>query len=261
MRLIVFGSNGPTGRLLVADALAAGHSVTAFTRHPADFDSTDSSGSAPSPAAPEGSLGAAVTTGGADARLTVIEGDVYDAASVERAVAGHDAVISTLGVPFGKQPITVYSVGLTAIIRAMQAQHVSRLVCVSSSAVDLTVGAHGGFFFEKVLQPYFVNVMGKTLYTDMRAMEEIVRTSDVDWTIVRPSGLFETPGVTDYATAETFVKSKFTSRADLAACLLSQATSTEYIRKVVAVGTVSVQPSLVQLLWREGISKQRLRTT
>ncbi|GGF17994.1 NAD(P)-dependent oxidoreductase [Subtercola lobariae] len=244
MRLIVFGSNGPTGRLVVADALMAGHSVTAFTRHPEGFEADFVAELAATP----------------DARLTVFEGDVYDAAAVDRAVAGHDAVISTLGVPYGKHVITVYSVGITAIIHAMKAHGVSRLVCVSSSAVDPAAGAHGGFFFENVLQRYFVTVMGKTLYDDMRAMETIVTESDVDYTIVRPSGLFETPTVTDYATAERFVKSKFTSRADLAACLLAQTMSDEYVRKIVAVGTVSVQPSLVQLLWREGISKQRVRT-
>ncbi|RKN39256.1 hypothetical protein D7294_22055 [Streptomyces hoynatensis] len=34
MRLAVFGANGPTGRLLTGQALAAGHRVTAVTRQP-----------------------------------------------------------------------------------------------------------------------------------------------------------------------------------------------------------------------------------
>ncbi|HAM26149.1 MAG TPA: NAD-dependent epimerase, partial [Microbacteriaceae bacterium] len=37
MKIVIFGANGPTGRLVTAQALAAGHSVTAFTRHPAQF--------------------------------------------------------------------------------------------------------------------------------------------------------------------------------------------------------------------------------
>ncbi|UFS59632.1 NAD(P)-dependent oxidoreductase [Subtercola endophyticus] len=237
MRIIVFGSNGPTGRLVVRDAVAAGHAVTAFTRHPAGF-------SVPGLRLP-------------DARVAVVEGDVYDVAAVERAVADHDVVISTLGVPFGKAPITVYSAGIEAILRAMHAAAVKRLICVSSSAVDPSAGAHGGWFFEKVLQGYLVTVMGKTLYADMRRMEQVVQASDVDFTIVRPSGLFETPQATDYAVAENFVKSKFTSRADLAASLLAQASDPTFVRKVMAVGTVQVQPSMLQLLWREGIRKPR----
>lgn len=34
MRITVFGANGPTGRLLTAQALEAGHRVTAVTRQP-----------------------------------------------------------------------------------------------------------------------------------------------------------------------------------------------------------------------------------
>ncbi|MGK8508123.1 hypothetical protein ACRS5S_08690 [Nocardia asiatica] len=37
MRLIIFGANGPTGRLLTSHALTAGHDVVAVTRRPAEF--------------------------------------------------------------------------------------------------------------------------------------------------------------------------------------------------------------------------------
>ena len=80
--------------------------------------------------------------------------------------------------------------------------------------------------------------------------------SDLDWTIVRPSGLFETPAVTEYRLAEDFLPERFTSRTDLAACLLEQATSDQYVRKTVAVATVAVKPKMVKLLLKEafGIS-------
>jgi putative NADH-flavin reductase len=230
MRIAVFGANGPTGRLVTEQALAAGHVVTAITRHPEDFPIRD-------------------------AHLTVLAGDVYDQASVDRAVDGQDAVLSSLGVPFGKEPITVYSQGMTNIIQAMDRGGVRRLICVTSSAVDPAAGPHGGFFFEKVLQPFVVGVLGKTLYADMTRMEAIVKDSDLDWIIVRPSGLFETPAVTDYHTAERYLKGKFTSRADLANSMLAQVDSTEYLRKVMAVATVSEQPSLLSFFMKEAVSK------
>ena len=46
---------------------------------------------------------------------------MHDAAAVAAAIDGSDAVISTLGVPFGKQPVTVYSDGASNIITAMHA--------------------------------------------------------------------------------------------------------------------------------------------
>ncbi len=230
-KIVVFGANGPTGRLLVRQALDRGYAVTAVTRHPAAFPIRD-----------EG--------------LKVLAGDVYDPTSVEIAVEGQDAVLSTLGVPFSRKPIRVYSEGMGNIIPAMKKSGVRRLVCVSSSATDTQSGPHGGFFFEKVLQPFVVEVIGKTLYQDMRRMETLVRESELDWTIVRPSGLFDTPEVTPYKMAETYLSSKFTSRADLAAGMLQLLADNRSCQKIMAVGTYAVQPSFISLLWREGIAKK-----
>lgn len=231
MKIVIFGANGPTGQLLTKQALAEGHTVTAVTRHPATFPLQ-------SP------------------RLRVLRGDVFDLAAVEEAVAGHDAVLSTLGVPFSRKPVTVYSEGMTNIIQAMQKYGLRRLVCVTSTSLNPDTHPHGGFIFDKVMQPFFVNVVGKTVYADMAKMEKLVRESGLDWTIVRPSGLFVTPQVTDYRVEEAFIDGKFTSRTDLADCMLRSLTNDGYIQKVVAVATFSNQPSLFQLIWKEGIAKK-----
>lgn len=149
MRLAVFGANGPTGRLLTRLALDEGHDVVAFTRHPDAFPVRH-------------------------AGLEVAAGDVRDPAVVAAAIDGTDAVVSSLGVPFAKTPITVYSEGVGNIMAGMQATGVKRLVCVSSSAIGPHPEPIGGFIFEKVMQPYVVNRLGRTLYQDMRRMEAMV---------------------------------------------------------------------------------------
>ncbi len=231
MNIVVFGANGPTGRLLTAQALAAGHRVTAFTRQPGSF-----------PLAHE--------------NLTVTAGDVHDAASVAAAIGGQDAVLSTLGVPYGKEAITVYSDGLANIVAGMREHRVARLVCVSSSATDPTAGTHGGWFFEHVLQAYVTGVLGKTLYDDMRRMEALVAASDLDWTIVRPSGLFDTESVSEYAVAENHLPGKFTSRSDLANFVLRQATDSAYSQKFAAVATTDGAPTVFQMIRREAFGKK-----
>jgi uncharacterized protein YbjT (DUF2867 family) len=231
MKIAVFGANGPTGRILTRQALSEGHEVTAFTRHPEDYPDF----------------------GGA---LRVVGGDVITAVDVDEAVAGQEAVISTLGVPFGRQPVSVYSAGVTNIIDAMGRQGIKRLVCVSSSTMAPHPEPQGGVVFRKVMQPYVVNVMGRTVYDDMRRMEEAVRASDVEWTIVRPSGLFLWGSVTDYQVAEGHILGRFTAREDLADCLLDQISNRAFVHKELAVATVSVQPSMFQLVWREGIRKR-----
>ena len=101
-----------------------------------------------------------------------------------------------------------------------------------------------------------VKRLGKTLYADMRRMEAMVADSDLAWTIVRPSGLFEAPAVSDYAVAIDFFPHRFTARIDLADCLLRQALTDTYVRSTVAVATPSAKPSILKLVWQEGIRKK-----
>lgn len=231
MQIAVFGANGPTGRLLTQLALDEGHEVVAFTRNPDTFPI-------------------------ADPGLTVVAGDVHDAAAVAEAIDGTDAVVSTLGVPFAKTPVTVYSDGITNIVAGMRAAGIKRLACVSSSAVAPHPEPLGGFFFEKVIQPYVVNKLGRTLYDDMRRMENIVAASDLAWTIVRPSGLFEAKAASAYEVAVDHIGHRFTARIDLADCLLRQVLTDTHAGETIAVATTSANPSMLKLIWQEGIRKK-----
>jgi putative NADH-flavin reductase len=234
MNLTVFGANGATGQLVTKQALAAGQMVTAVTRHPETF-----------PLHHE--------------HLQVLHGDVFDLTAVERAVAGQDAVISTLGVPFSRKPITIYSQGIAHIVEAMNQYGARRLVCVSSSATDPQTRYHdtgGGFVFEKILKPLIINSFGRTTYADMQRMEALVKNSRLDWIIVRPSGLFETEGITDYQMVEDSIRGQFTSRADLAACMLEQLTSDQFLHKSVAVATFSTRPKLLRFFVGEAFQRK-----
>src|SRR4051794_2962709 len=110
MRIAVFGANGPTGRHLTAQALAAGHEVVAVTRRPG------------SPPARPG--------------LHVAVADATDPAAVDAAVKGTDAVLSALGARFSKGTISLYSASATAITDAMARHGVKRLLAISSSIAD-----------------------------------------------------------------------------------------------------------------------------
>ena len=231
MRIVIFGANGQTGQLLTRQALAAGHDVAAVTRRPAGFPVTHD-------------------------RLAVIHADVHDGPAVGRAIEGADVVLSALGVPFTRQQITVYSEGASNIIAAMSGHGVKRLVVVSSSATEPHHHAGGGFLLNRLLQPLVTATIGKTTYADMRSMEDLVRGSDLEWTIMRPSGLFDAPGITAYELREGQAPGIFTSRADLAAAMLDQATSTRYVRKAVAVTTSEGTPTLFQMMRREALKKK-----
>ena len=225
MRIVIFGASGSTGRLLTEQALAAGHDVVAVTRRAADL-----------PIRHE--------------QLSVVEADVHDGQAVDRAVDGADVVLSTLGVPFTRKPVNIYSDGIRNIIAAMSRHGVERVVVVSSTATEPHHHADGGFLLNRVLQPLFTATIGKTTYRDMRRMEALLRDSDLKWTIVRPTKLFDTPGVSGYELHEDQAPGIFTSRADLAASLLQQATDDRFVRKAVEVTTSQGVPTLLQLFRR-----------
>ncbi|THF70220.1 SDR family oxidoreductase [Deinococcus sp. Arct2-2] len=224
MRLTVFGANGPSGRLVVQQALALGHTVRAVTRQPEAFPALG----------PE---------------LEVTGADVFDADAVDRAVAGSDAVISSLGVPYSRQPIEVYSTGTGHVVAAMQRRGIRRLLCVSSTTTFPANDPQAGWI-NRVGVSLVSKTIGRTTYQDMRRMETLVRGSGLDWTIVRPSGLFTGKTVTAYQTAENALSGRFTARADLAACLLSEVQDSRWVGKVMVVITTQNTPSFTE--WFRG---------
>lgn len=175
-----------------------------------------------------------------------------DPNGVERALSGSQAVISTFGVPYSKNEITVYSQGIANITRAMTIHRVERLVCVSSTTVATEEAPGESLFWRKVVIPLLRNTLGRTLYDDMQRMEEIVQSSSLDWTIVRPGGLFDADDPTDdYEVARHRLPGRFTSRADLAHTLIKEATEPQYSRSIVEVITRSGPPSPMKTLLKE----------
>jgi putative NADH-flavin reductase len=225
MKLAIFGANGQTGRLATALALTAGHQVVAVTRRPHEF--------------PHRGPG-----------LTVAEADVRDASAVGSVVAGVDAVVSTLGVTFTREPVDTYSVGTANIIAAMRAARIQRLVVVSSTAAYPTRRSRAPLTL-RVVEPIITRTIGKTVYDDMRRMETLVRDSGLDWTVVRPSGLFDLPEPTDYVRGEVDPVGAFTARIDLADYLVSLAADSATARRTVIVSTTENAPSLWQMIRRE----------
>ncbi|MEV6555646.1 NAD(P)H-binding protein [Nocardia sp. NPDC051756] len=231
MRITVFGANGPAGRVLTSQALAAGYQVAAVTRRPEVFPLQHD-------------------------RLEVIEADVFDSGAVDAAVGAGDAVLSVLGVPAGKEAISTYSRGVGNIIDAMRRRGVRRLGVVSSAGVDPHPYAGAGVVFNRVLMPYLTRVLGKTMYDDMRRMESLVRASDLEWMIVRPGALYHRPAVSDYTVVEGRADGMYTARVDLAASLLALLDDDRYLRKTVEVVTTVGNPTLLQWIRREAMPKR-----
>ena len=225
MRLAIFGANGQTGRLATALALKRGHQVAAATRNPAGFPLSDPS-------------------------LEVIEADARDPAAVADVISGADAVVSTLGVTFTREPVDTYSVGTANIVAGMRSAGTRRLVVVSSTAAYPTRRSHRPLTL-RLAEPIITRTIGRTVYDDIRRMETVVRDSGLEWTIVRPSGLFDLPEPTAYTCGEVDPVGPFTARIDLADYLVWLASDSTTDGRSVVVSTTAHTPSLWQLIRRE----------
>ncbi|UPJ40702.1 SDR family oxidoreductase [Bradyrhizobium sp. 40] len=163
-KILVLGATGATGRLIVNQAAARGYEVTVLAR------SADK---------------ASDITG---AKLIV--GDARDEAALREALKGRDAVVSALGTPVSPfREVTLLSTATRALVSAMKAEQVSRLVCITGMGAGDSAG-HGGFIADNVIFPLLL----KKVYADKNRQEAIVSDSGLDWVLVRPSILNNKPG-------------------------------------------------------------------
>ncbi len=184
MKLAIVAATGRIGRVIVKLAAAAGHEVTAAVRTPSKL--------------PSGVDGVRVDLA------------APDPAALESAIAGRDAVISAVG-PRGLADIGIVAPGTRAIIAAMEATGVRRIVAVSAAPTS-TVAVPGrrpnppkhdpgdGPVMRYVLAP----VVGRILrrhYLDLAIMEEDLRASGLEWTVVRPPLLTDKPPTGRYRRA------------------------------------------------------------
>ncbi len=226
MKIVIFGANGHTGRLLTQRVLDGGHAAVAVTRRPNDFPF-------------------------AHPLLTVASADVRDESATLGVIDGADAVLSTLGVPFSVRAIDTYSVGVRNIVAAMRETGVRRLVVVSSTGAHHYPNRINTAFALRFVEPVITRTIGKTTYDDQRRMEAIVRDSGLDWTVVRPSGLFDIPGPTNYVAGEVEPVGGFTARIDLADYMTKLAADADAAGKNVIISTTENTPTMWQMIRRE----------
>ena len=202
MKVLVLGATGGTGREIVRAAAAQGHAVVALVRSKAK----------------------AADIAGAN----LIEGDARDEQALARALAGCDGVISSLGTSMRPcQHVTLLSTATRALVRAMDAAKVRRLVCITGLGAGDSRG-HGGFLFDTLFFPLLL----RNVYADKDRQEAIVRASDLDWVLVRPMILNDKParGSVRAQTDLSNIHGGSIARADVAAFVVQQLTDDAWLR-------------------------------
>jgi len=157
MRIAVLGASGRTGGLVADEARARTHEVVAVVRRAAS--------------APDGTI------------ERIAEG--RDAAALATALAGCDAAVFAIGPSGTSTDHSVMRESMPALVEAMRIAGVHRLVVVSASG-PFTDGDDP--FLKFVAKPIAQRILREP-FSDFVATEPVVRSSRLDWTIVRPPQL------------------------------------------------------------------------
>ncbi|KAG8593630.1 hypothetical protein GDO81_000909 [Engystomops pustulosus] len=209
MKLSVLGATGQTGAALVAQALQDGHEVTALVRNVSKMTIQHE-------------------------KLKVVEANIFSADTLAEHFKGQDAVVSCLGFPYKMfASISGYTDSMTAIVSAMRQTGVNRMVTMTSWYTDTSSAQNASFFVRNLLVPLI-----KSVLTNMFEMEKYLEKecSDLNWTVVRPPGLQNTP-VTGYFVPDEkgYPVTNTVSRADVSRFMLSTLNDNQWTKKIVAM--------------------------
>jgi putative NADH-flavin reductase len=222
VKLTIVAATGGIGRQLLAQAIAAGHDVTAVARNPQKLS--------PEPA-----------------RAVAADLASADPAAIQPAIAGADAVLSALG-PRTRADAGVAARGTKVITEAMRASGVRRIIVVSAAPIG-TIPSPGrphpprhdpgdGFIIRYLADPIVKRAL-REHYADLARMEDVLRDSDLDWTAVRPPRLTGRPVTGRYRTAyeQNIRRGVLVSRADVAHYMLSALDQPETFHRTVGIAS------------------------
>ena len=207
MKLIVFGATGGTGQHLVKQALAQGHTVTAFVRNPAKF-------------------------GVSHPGLRIVQGDVIGLGIGRASRTRSRCRPGRRSAHRRGTRDKVRSEGTRNVVSAMETTGVRRLVCQTSLGYgdSIQVLDRTPFYFRHIIVPFFL----RRVFADHALQEDVIKQSSVDWIIVRPGNLTDGERTGRYRHGFAASDQAITvsvSRADVADFMLKQLSDDTYLRK------------------------------
>jgi len=206
VKLLVFGGTRGTGLAFIEQALHAGHEIVAFARTPSKITVRDP-------------------------KLSVVQGDVLDEASIDAVMQPDHVVVVSLGSQLSGADLNV-SVGTRNIITVMKKKGPRRIVVLSAWGSGDSA-QYGGFMLNKIFRPLFLSHN----FAEHELQEDALAASGLDYTVVRPGRLTNAGRkhtLQGSRTPEGLKQSA--SRADVAAFMLAEASSPKFIGQMILVG-------------------------
>lgn len=209
MKIALFGATGGTGIEFLTQSENYSYDITAFVRSPEKLKEQFPN-------------------------LKLVKASIDDFEILKKEVVDFDVIVSLVGISGllqARKPNAIYERTGKNLTKLATLNNIKRLIIVSSGGV--VEAENEPWFFKYLLKPIFLNKM----YEDMRIMENIVTSSDLDYTIVRPPYLTKGKLTKKYRVIldKWFDDDKDLSRADLAHYLLNCLDDKKISRRIVGV--------------------------
>jgi len=211
VNVTVFGATGAIGSLTVDELLAAGHTVTAYARNPAKVPAR----------------------WGENVRVVI--GEMSDAAAIDTAVAGTDAVVSALGPSMDRKATGLPLVeGTRHILESMKRHGVTRFIGHGTPSV---LDPREKPTMQTRVPTFMARTFLSRAYKELLGMAGLITQSGLDWTIVRFAAPKNTPKNSKLRVGfYGFDKlGMAVSRADIAAFTAAQVSDAGYLRAAPAI--------------------------
>jgi putative NADH-flavin reductase len=211
MKIAILGSTGFVGKVLINKAVVAGYQVKTLARYPEKLEYIKD-------------------------KVEIIKGNVFEPLSIDATIEDTEAVISTIGPPQDKKcDPSLYENAMKDIVRSMDKHGVKRYIHIGGA------GHAGGedekWALNRRFLRLFLNLFGKQILIAKHMEWEVLKTSDLDWTLVRPPRIANEVASGDISANEKNLESLQVSVGDLTDFILQQITSKEWIRKAPLVSS------------------------
>jgi putative NADH-flavin reductase len=211
MKITILGSTGFVGKVLIRKAIAEGYQVKTLARNPEKLEEIKD-------------------------KIEIIKGSVFESSSVEAAIEGAEVVLSTIGPPQRNPGDPVqYEKAMKDIVSAMNKYGIKRYIHIGGAGHP--GGENEKWTMSRKLLRFFLTLFSKQILVAKNLEWVVLKTSDLDWTLVRPPRITNEEASGNILANEKRLESLKVSVGDLTDFILEQITSKDWIRKAPLVSS------------------------
>ena len=211
MKIAILGSTGFVGRVLLEKALENGYQIKTLVRNPEKL-------------------------GIYKDKVEFIQGDITQLEKIKQCFVGVEAVLSTIPPERNTKEPEKYAGIMKDLITILEANGIKRFIHIGGAAHD--GGENENWTFGRKMLRFFLNIVWKQGLIAKQLEWEVLRNSNLDWTLVRPPRIRQgkSKGKT-VADEKNLIKTEIYVE-DLANFMLLQINSKDWVRKAPLVASI-----------------------